>query len=160
MILKSMARSMQQHPLPCARDLQGTCRPRPGATDWLAAPTAGVRRAKMVALAEQYLKAVQGAAQAVLEALSPGALLRPSSAPPAPKRPAAAAAAVAAARRAAAAAAAMYEEEAEPGTIQQSGVLPPSILANREPYRHGEWRRQPFVPRWGGGHPRRLCCSS
>jgi hypothetical protein len=107
----------------------------------------GVRRTKMVALAEQYLKAVQSASQAVLEVLTPHAILRPSSAAPAPKRTAATAASVAAVRRAAAAAA--YEEEAEPGTIQQSGVLPPSILANREPYRHGEWRRQPFVPRSG-----------
>lgn len=108
---------------------------------------AGVRRTKMVALAEQYLKAVQSASQGLLEALTPGAVLRPLSAASGPTRPAAVSAA---ARRAAAAAEA--EDAAEAGTIQQSGLLPKSILANREPYRHGEWRRQPFVPRWAVPH--------
>lgn len=27
------------------------------------------------------------------------------------------------------------------------GPLPDSILANREPYYQGEWRKQPYVPR-------------
>ncbi len=103
---------------------------------------AGVRRSKMVALAEQYLKAVKGAAQSLLETLTPGTVLWPVSAAPAPRRVSGAAAAKKEAAAAAAAAAA-----AEAGTIQQSGVLPPSILANREPFLHGDWRRQPYVAR-------------
>lgn len=27
------------------------------------------------------------------------------------------------------------------------GNLPPSILANKEPYRHGDWRKTPYAPR-------------
>lgn len=104
----------------------------------------GVRRSKMVALAEQYLKAVQGASETLLQTLTPGSVLRPSSAVAAPRRPHPATAAAAARREAAAAAA---TAAAEAGTIPQSGVLPASILANREPFRHGEWRRQPYVPR-------------
>lgn len=96
----------------------------------------------MVALAEQYLKAVKGAAQSLLETLTPRTVLRPVSAAPAPRRASGASAA-----RKEAAAAAATAAVAEAGTIQQSGMLPPSILANREPFRHGEWRRQPYVPR-------------
>jgi len=54
---------------------------------------AGVRRSKMVALAEQYLKAVKGAAQSLLETLTPGTVLWPVSAAPAPRRVSGAAAA-------------------------------------------------------------------
>jgi len=104
---------------------------------------AGVRRSKMVALAEQYLKAVKGAAQSLLETLTPGTVLWPVLAAPAPRRVSGAAAA----QKEAAAAGGAAPAAAEAGTIQQSGVLPPSILANREPFLHGDWRRQPYVAR-------------
>ena len=28
-------------------------------------------------------------------------------------------------------------------------ALPESILANREPYLQGDWRKEPYIPRWG-----------
>lgn len=30
-----------------------------------------------------------------------------------------------------------------------SGALPESIVANREPYMQGDWRREPYIPRLG-----------
>ena len=38
--------------------------------------------------------------------------------------------------------------EKRPGEVADfTGILPPSIVANREPFFHGAWRKQPYAPR-------------
>lgn len=39
-------------------------------------------------------------------------------------------------------------EKARPGEVADfTGILPASIVANKEPFFHGPWRKQPFAPR-------------
>ena len=123
----------------------------------------------MVALAEQYVKSVKGGLEALLDVISPATSARAAAARDGnPKALRAAKAEETAVRSTLpplqpmqrpadkcdghwvcwhCAKAALYSVTQAEGVIQQTGRLPPSILANREPFRHGDWRQQPYVPR-------------
>ena len=53
-------------------------------------------------------------------------------------------------------AAAAAAAEAAAAAAAAASVLPDSILANREPYLQGDWRKEPYIPRrapgWLGAH--------
>ncbi len=82
------------------------------------APGVAVRRGKLLAMADAFASAVGRAVED--------------------------AAAEALGAEAAAAAAAA----ADAAALAAAATLPESILANREPYLQGDWRKEPYIPRW------------
>ena len=98
-------------------------------------PCAGIRRGKLAASLEQFVAQVMTAAEHLVEA--------------------------------------MAREEPEAGqqseyvavSVPQNVPMPRCILSNTEPYLHGDWRREPYLPRCapaaphGGTHCAAGCCA-
>ena len=89
---------------------------------------AGIRRGKLAASLEQFVSQVTSAAESLLEAM---AREEPDAA---------------------------QQSEYVAVSVPQSVPMPRCILANTEPYMHGDWRREPYLPRYSAvqPHPQRV----
>ncbi|GAB4817034.1 hypothetical protein N2152v2_004080 [Parachlorella kessleri] len=99
---------------------------------YVVAENPGVRRGKITGWAEAFTSLLASSLEAMLGVLRAGA--------------AGTAGRGGTSRRAAATASGAAAGN-DDGLLAFQGDLPPSIQANREPYKHGDWRKTPYAPR-------------